>query len=453
MCTKYPGNPNSTHFDVDIFQGENETARSGRIFPDVGYIGYGSISAMTLSASGSSEKGTRYAGFKNPLDVDVDQSGTFAIVADCGNHVLRKIDLAGGATQTIAGKMGEPGARNGIVYESRLRCPCGISMWKSKFALFIERGNFAIRKVTIFDDGKYEISTLAGSMNTSGHVDGANFDSRFASLTAIAIHPSGRFAVVAGGNHGTLRKVFLDQMQRTITLSSNIHLLQPSSIVFENNFSSLIVDQKANKIYRAQFRNASIQLMIVAGTDSEGSRDGPGMLAKFQSPAGLALFAGNTHAVIVETNAVNSTARILSFLENAQANGRAMSIISTENAAGDKESSFIDIDGMGHYIGGQFNFPSLAKERESKLGIRAYRICWGSGQRSKLTTQGAECLGEIPVRAEEPGRKNAFLIQNGTQLPKDATHLVVFRCSSGATSANNVRKPWKNEEKSLLLWR
>lgn len=65
----------------------------------------GSLSGTVgINNMGSTDGQGSAASFYFPRGIDVDATGTYAIVADAGNHLLRRIDLSSGLVTTVAGR-------------------------------------------------------------------------------------------------------------------------------------------------------------------------------------------------------------------------------------------------------------------------------------------------------------------------------------------------------------
>lgn len=87
-------------------------------------------------------------------------------ISDAGNHAVRRLDLAGGTVETVAGT-GEPGyaGDGGMAVDAQLDEPTGVTIDEDGTIFIAERGNHLIR--VVHPDGT--IGTFAGSH----HVDEA----------------------------------------------------------------------------------------------------------------------------------------------------------------------------------------------------------------------------------------------------------------------------------------
>ncbi len=101
------------------------------------------------------------ARFNNPINLAVDGVGN-VYVADNWNHTIRKVTPAGVVT-TLAGAAGQPGAADGTGAAARFRSPNGVGVDGSGNVYVADRGNSAIRKITLAGDVTTVIGTLSNA--------------------------------------------------------------------------------------------------------------------------------------------------------------------------------------------------------------------------------------------------------------------------------------------------
>jgi len=155
--------------------------------------------AGTAGTSGSSD-GTP-GSFSSPNGVTVDASGN-VYVADYGNSTIRKITSLG-AVSRLAGVTGTPGTSNGTGSDAHFYWPSGICLDASGNLLVADTYNHAIRKVTTAG----AVTTLAGSIGTSGNVDTATDVTPYFNMpTGVAVNSAG-LAYVTDFHNGLIRKV------------------------------------------------------------------------------------------------------------------------------------------------------------------------------------------------------------------------------------------------------
>lgn len=86
------------------------------------------------------------ARFDTPTGLTTDAAGNI-YVADSGNHVIRKITLDG-IVSTFAGSPGETNRVDGLNNEARFTFPCDVAFDRSGNLLVADTGNHAIRKIS-----------------------------------------------------------------------------------------------------------------------------------------------------------------------------------------------------------------------------------------------------------------------------------------------------------------
>lgn len=140
------------------------------------------------------------ARFDGLSDVCLDSEGN-AYVADTLNHVIRKVS-SGGVATTLAGSAGLPGSTDADGADARFNAPRGIAVDPAGTVYVADTGNHTIRVVTAAG----HVSTLAGAAGLAGSLDGNGPDARFSSPSALAFDPAGNLFVADTGNH-TIRRI------------------------------------------------------------------------------------------------------------------------------------------------------------------------------------------------------------------------------------------------------
>lgn len=235
-------------------------------------LGCGSV--MTLSGVpgsnrfGSADGGPRESSFNELFGIDISPDGQYALVADAFNHKIRHIDIATGRTKTLVGS-GKAGNADGSGTAATLSRPSDVSISPDgTFALVSDLFNHQIRRVEL-DTTKYfepQVSTICGS-TTQGDADGVGD-------TAALNRP---FGVEVGGN----------------------------------GLYALFSDQKNNKIRRIDL--ATNKVSTFCGSGKQGSADGKGADASFNSPRGIAVAPDETFAFVADT--YNNMIRRLEFID------------------------------------------------------------------------------------------------------------------------------------------
>jgi len=212
----------------------------------------GTVTTFAGGVSGSTDGTGADARFKRPQGVAVDGDGN-VYVADSENYTIRKITPAGVVT-TLAGTAGSQGSADGTGADARFYHPVGVAVDGDGNLYVTEDYNHTIRKITPAG----EVTTLAGTAELSGSDDGTGADARFDSPVGVAVDGDGNLYVTDRDNN-TIRKV------------------TPAGVV----------------------------ITLAGAAGSQGSDDGTGPLARFDSPVGVAVDGdGNLYVADRDNNTI-----------------------------------------------------------------------------------------------------------------------------------------------------
>ena len=246
------------------------------------------------------------AQFNAPMGIAVDIAGN-SYVADSGNHVVRKITLAG-VVSTLAGAAGNPGSTDGVGSDARFNGPVGIAVDTSGTVYVTDQNNSTIRKIT--PDGT--VTTLAGVAGSAGAADGVGSEARFAFPSGIAVDCFGNLFVADTGNE-TVRKLTPDGQVITLAgLAGTAGSADGQGANARFNHPAGIAIDLAGNLYVADQQNATVrkiggraEVTTLAGTAGvTGNADGIGPNAQFSSPTGLAVDTAGTVFVADGTNSI-----------------------------------------------------------------------------------------------------------------------------------------------------
>lgn len=151
------------------------------------------------------------AAFASPNDVTVSSAGTFALVADTENDCIRKIDLGTYEVTTVAGNYYEDvieGPVDGPAATARFMHPSGITLSPdAHYAYIADTGNHVIRRL---DLAAGIVSTIAGS-GLRGHEDTSEQApaASFHSPQGVAVSILGHVLAVADTANNLIRHVDL----------------------------------------------------------------------------------------------------------------------------------------------------------------------------------------------------------------------------------------------------
>lgn len=140
-----------------------------------------SVFAGSEYVNGYADGTVREALFDFPSQLIKTQDGSY-VIADTGNNCLRKIN-ANGVVTTIAGN-GTSGYKDGVGSSALLAGPIGIAVDVNDTIFFADLQNYLVRKLST----NGVITTVAGSPQQSGTLDGVGSNARFNILRSIAVN-------------------------------------------------------------------------------------------------------------------------------------------------------------------------------------------------------------------------------------------------------------------------
>ncbi|MDW8169332.1 MAG: hypothetical protein RML74_12745 [Acidobacteriota bacterium] len=138
------------------------------------------------------------AALDTPAALAFDKDGRL-LIADAGNHRLRRVDLSSGTIVTIAGK-GTPGSGGdgGAAKDAELNTPSGLAVDAEGTVYIADSGNHRVRKIG--SDGNINTVTGGGTAGFGG--DGALATAATLNFpTGLAIAPDGHLVIADTFNH------------------------------------------------------------------------------------------------------------------------------------------------------------------------------------------------------------------------------------------------------------
>lgn len=150
----------------------------------------------TPGADDSAGAGPAGARFDRPMGIALRPDGSL-VVADTGNHTLRRIAPDGTVT-TLAGAAGTPGATDGeALAAARFDGPEAVAVAGDGRILVADTGNHLVRAL---DPASGEVSTVAGQAGVGGAQDGNGTDALLDLPAALALDKDGNVFVANRGS-------------------------------------------------------------------------------------------------------------------------------------------------------------------------------------------------------------------------------------------------------------
>jgi sugar lactone lactonase YvrE len=257
--------------------------------------------AGTTGFPGADDGTGANARFDGPIAACVDGGALF--VAEQSNHTVRRIDLASGAVTTLAGLGETPGRADGIGANARFDEPSGIACDGAGYVYVADALNYAIRRIAIADG---TVDTVAGMLGAKGSVDMPGAAARFASPAEMTF--AGGYLYVVDNGYVSLhvRKIKLGTWDVQTIATSTASGQQFYGIAVDGSGTVYVSNKEfANSTIATVASNGT--LTPFAGSNATGNGlviDGTGTAANFFGAAGMvfdgsALFVSEPQALVV----------------------------------------------------------------------------------------------------------------------------------------------------------
>ena len=161
------------------------------------------------AAAGHTDGVGTAATFNNPVGVAMDPGGTVAVVGEQTNNIIRKIIIATAVVTTMAGTCCTAGHADGVGSAASFSSPHGLAIDAAvTFTILCDMTNGMIRRI---DLGTGAVTTVAGNSATLGHVDGVGTAATFNNPHGLGMDAAGTFVlVVSGAASGGLLRALTD---------------------------------------------------------------------------------------------------------------------------------------------------------------------------------------------------------------------------------------------------
>jgi sugar lactone lactonase YvrE len=149
----------------------------------------------TLAGTGAAGSADSPAQFNRPAGVALDAAGDM-LVADTGNQTLRRIAAGSHAVTTLAGTAGVSGSQDGAAGPGvSFNAPAGLAVAKDGSLYVADSGNGTIRRLA-----NGQVSTFAGKAGHPGSADGTGTQAQLDGPVAIALDARGNLFVANSGS-------------------------------------------------------------------------------------------------------------------------------------------------------------------------------------------------------------------------------------------------------------
>lgn len=298
--------PSALVTDVDgtVFVADAGGHAIRRIQPDGTVTTLAGKSGTVGSADGTGAA----ARFNSPSGIALDASGNL-YVADTGNHVIRRVTPSG-VVSVFAGQAGAAGATDATGTAARFSSPRGLAFDPGGNLLVADTGNHVLRRITPAG----VVTTLAGLAGLNGAFDASGINARFNAPWAVAVAPDGT-AYVSDQLNRTIRRVTPAGAVTTLAGSAGAagdddgtgaaaRFRAPAGLGTDADGNVYVADRDGHTVRRITPAGAVTTLLGSAGVS--GALPGP-LPGGLNLPLGLALgpagqlYVTSEHAVLKAT--------------------------------------------------------------------------------------------------------------------------------------------------------
>jgi hypothetical protein len=247
--------------------------------------------------------------FYFPYGVSVSSDGSYALVADAYNHLIRRIVISTASVSTLAGLPWPYGSTDGVGSNARFNEPQGVSFSSDgSYALVADSMNCLIRKIVI---STASVSTLAGL--SFGSTNGVGSNARFHFPIGVSVSSNDVYALVADTTKSLIRMIVLSTASvstlagvassdgSTDGVGSNALFNLPAGVSISSDGSYALVSELFNYLIRKIIISTATVSTLAGLALSSGSTDGVGSNARFYYPHGVSVSSDGSYALVADT--------------------------------------------------------------------------------------------------------------------------------------------------------
>ena len=272
--------------------------------------------------------------FSRPAGLAINPNTNELMVADLDNNQIRKVErFINTATQqqvtTFAGvKLLNGAFLNGANASAKFNGPVGIAVAPNGDIYVADRANHVIRKIS-----GGNVTTLAGTAGTAGHVNGTGTAAKFSAPFNVLV--DGNYLLVADYGNSAIRKIDLSTGAVTDLITTG--LFGPKDLC-KMGTSLFIAEALCIKRY-----DNSVLSLYAGSNSQQGYVDGDGTTARFEDISGIVYHAKHNMLYVVDmgnnvVRSISPTARpTCSFTASTTSATKGQTIILTSTSTNSPE--------------------------------------------------------------------------------------------------------------------
>ena len=256
------------------------------------------VSQVVVASTGSSRSADGVgssASFDSPYGMSTSpDDGSFVLIADYNNHMIRKLVVSSGSVSTFAGS-GTAGGGNGVGTSAEFYSPMDVSISSDGlFAVSVCHSGHRIRSIVL----STRLVTTFGGDGSFAHVNGVGTNSVFYGTYGISLYSGDSRALIGVNNNHRVRLIDMSSLQVTTmagsgtgggangigtsaTFSSPIFIA-----VSSNDEFALVSEGSGNRLRKLVLSTWAVSTLAGSPSEVSGSSDGVGTLTTFCRPNG-----------------------------------------------------------------------------------------------------------------------------------------------------------------------
>ena len=272
-------------------------------------------------------------GLTPPYNVIADPSGNLYL-SERDNHIVRRVDTLTGMITTVAGN-GVQGfsGDGGSAEEASLAHPMGIAIGRDGSLLIADQGNHRIRRV---DKTTGIIHTVAGSDGQgSSKILGDALRTTLNSPSGLAVDENGHVWIADTGNHRVLHLDLSEAMLRAVAgtgvygfagddhLATLANLANPTGLAFDEKGSLYITDSHNHRIRKLDRKTGIITTVAGDGRSNLKGDGGAAIEAGLKYPNGITIYRDNLYIADTGHHLIRVVSLKKGIITSIAGNGRA----------------------------------------------------------------------------------------------------------------------------------